>query len=66
MTVKEVEARVAEIRMGRRDSEVAGSNECALWSDVLRAIASGRGDDPAQLAHAAIATSNIQFSRWYA
>jgi hypothetical protein len=66
MTVKDVEARVAEIRALAHDPEAAHSREDSLWAEVLDTIASGWSDDPRNLAYAALQTQKIEFARWCA
>lgn len=68
MTVDEVRARVEQIRQVLRDDEEAHMGEDALWRDVLDAIASGdhpEGQAPF-LAREALATTSLDFARWYA
>jgi hypothetical protein len=67
MTVLGVKRAVTKIRdLAGYDDESAHAREDELWADVLEAIASGKGDPPADLARAALATREIAFSRWYA
>lgn len=66
MTVDEVEAEVARIRELRWDDEAAHSAEDNLWEKVLRLIASGETDTPAELAAAALKTQTVDFARWCA
>jgi hypothetical protein len=71
MNVLDVKARVAEIiRANSRgenwDDESAHYDEDVLHSDVLEAIAAGTCEDPKACAAAALETSKLEFSRWYA
>jgi hypothetical protein len=63
MTPDEVYARIAAIDTA--DDEVAHGTEDAIRDDVLKAIAAGDTDARA-LAKAALTTSDLLFSRWYA
>ena len=65
MTRDDVNVRVQIIRAMSRDDEAAHVAQDQLYVDVLRAIAI----DPAgasELAAAALAVEDIDFSRWYA
>ena len=50
----------------RKDNESAHTYEDELWEDVLKAIAGGAEQAAANLAAAALQSSNIEFDRWYA
>ena len=65
MTIEEVRAKVEAIARQSFDDEVAHSAEDALNEEVLTAIAKG-AENPAQLAHEALQTVGIEFSRWCA
>ena len=65
MTVQDVEDQVANIRAVAGDDEAAHSWEDQLRQSVLEAIANG-ADNPADLARAALKTSDIEFARWCA
>lgn len=49
----------------RHNDEGAHEAEDALHRDVLRAIAEGRSPDPVRAAAAALASTSVEFSRWY-
>jgi len=67
MKVSDVEKDVAEIEAMKRDDEMAHSFEDALYEKVLIAIRDREpGDDPADLAKAALKTQEIEFARWCA
>lgn len=65
MTVDEIHATVAHIRTISDDDEAAHVEEDMLWLATLRAI-SALGGEAGALALAAIETTTIDFSRWYA
>lgn len=65
MTVDEVNERIAELRGIKDDPEAAHILEDTIMDEVLQAIARG-AEDPAGLALAALATQDVEFSRWYA
>ena len=62
-----VRERVAEIaaEAARGDNELAHELEDALWRDVLEAVANHH-DDSAELAHLALRSTDVKFSRWRA
>lgn len=64
MNVEQVNAAVVEILNQADDPEAAGSLERDLYKRVLEAIANGTGDDAQACAKAALATQNIEFTRW--
>ena len=66
MTVDDVTAEVERIREMRWDDEAAHGAEDNLWENVLRLIASGETDKPAELAAAALKTKTVEFARWCA
>lgn len=68
MNLKDVRARVEEIRAEAADDESAHSDEDNLYIDVLEAIAStsDEHDPPHVLARAALETRGIEFARWCA
>jgi plasmid stability protein len=61
----DVLAWVDAVRAASADDECAHAEEDRLHQSVLRAIANGHAD-PASLAAAALKTTDIDFSRWYA
>lgn len=63
MTVEQIMAIVADIQNMRFDDEAAHGAEDGLWGSVLAEIASGKAEDPAALASAALQTRSIKFSR---
>jgi hypothetical protein len=65
VTVKDIAARLEEIRAIATDDEMAHSAEDDLWRDVLTAIAAG-SPDAALLAAKALESWEIEFSRWCA
>ena len=65
MTVEQVREGVERVRAVAADDEQAHMSRDGIWLSVLRAIAEGM-DDPQALARAALATEDIEFSRWYA
>lgn len=66
MTVREVKDRVGRIKVAQGDPEVAHSEEDALYSDLLAAIAHGRCIEPARCAEEALKTKRLTFARWCA
>lgn len=67
MNIEAVEQRVAEIIAKADDDEVAHSLEDDLHQDVLASIGLRSADPESKaLALAALATLDIQFSRWCA
>jgi hypothetical protein len=60
----EVRDRVEKIREQSDYDHIAHRLEDELYMDVLEAIAGG-AEEPAALADAALATAQMQFSRWY-
>jgi hypothetical protein len=66
MTVSEVQARIAKVRQLAWDDESAHSAEDALFLDVLAAIAKDEGDEPRELAAAALESAGVRFARWCA
>lgn len=66
LTVEDVRARVEAIRGAGAGGEDAAAHikEDELQVDVLRAIADG-APNPAELARAALATTELDFDRWY-
>ncbi len=65
LTVKEVNARVAEIAAKKHDPERAHAMEDRLYTSVLSAISAG-ADNAAELAAASLKASKIDFARWCA
>ncbi len=67
MTIGEImtEVEAIEALADRGDSESAHAHEDALLWAVLGAIAAG-APNAAELATAALATTKIKFSRWFA
>jgi hypothetical protein len=65
VTVADVEAKVEAIRAVRGDDERAHSDEDELHQLVLAVIARGAAN-AAELAAAALKTTEIEFSRWCA
>lgn len=66
VSIAEVEREVERIRELAGDDESAHSAEDDLWEMVLRAIASGETDAPAEIAAAALKTKTVDFQRWCA
>lgn len=64
LTVEEVRLIVDKVRAMAHDDEAAHSEEDHLYEVVLLAIAMGDCDDPAACCKEALATQDIQFSRW--
>lgn len=61
-----VAAEIVELRrLADRDDEAAHAREDALREYVLKGIAEGRIDDPAEAARMAMTTSEIHFGRWF-
>lgn len=65
MTVAEIHERTQQIKDVADDPEIAHPLEDGLRRDVLEAIANGAAN-PRELAAAVLATSDIEFPRWYA
>lgn len=67
LTIEDISRRVATISTfaADGDDEAAHSREARLHCSVLRAIAE-LGGPGAELAAAALETTKIKFSRWYA
>jgi len=66
MNPQEVQKRIDAIRCETEDDARAHSMEDELHQDVLRAIAEGRCDEPAECSRLALTTIDIGFARWYA
>jgi hypothetical protein len=66
MTIEIIEKRLEKIRSLTRDYEAAHSEEDQLYIDVLAAIASGKCEDPAGCAAAALKAQEIEFPRFCA
>jgi hypothetical protein len=66
MTPQYVQDRVEQIKSVAGDDEVAHGKEDALHQEVLRAIAEGVAENPAECARIALTTSDINFARWCA
>ena len=66
MTADDVKRFVNEIEILAHDDEAAHAAEDRLHVAVLRIIAEGKTEDPVGLAREALATVDIEFSRWYA
>jgi hypothetical protein len=65
MTVAEVQRLVAVLKNDAHDDELAHLNEDTLRHAVLVAIAEG-APNAAELAEAALRTSDVKFARWCA
>jgi hypothetical protein len=65
VTAAGVEAEVERIRQVSADPEVAHYDEDRLHQSVLALIADGH-PDAAAIARAALTTTDLDFSRWYA
>lgn len=63
MTVQDIEQRIEEMKT--YDDEVAHRSEDAMREEVLEAIANG-APNAAELARAALKSSELDFSRWTA
>ena len=66
VTVRDVQARLEEIKRRQDFDDEAHALTDDLWADVLGAIAEGRCSDPAAVARAALLSEDFEFSRWYA
>jgi hypothetical protein len=65
-SLEDVQKIVAEIEQEAGDPEVAHRMEDELFEAVLRYIASGATSQMMAIVHAALASKEIQFSRYYA
>jgi hypothetical protein len=66
MTAATVRERLAKIRQLAVDPEAAHSAEDDLYTDLLRAIANGKCEDPAKCAKLALTSRKLRFDRWCA
>lgn len=66
MTPQDVADRLAAIRKEAGDNEQQHGLEDELYVAVLRSIAEGSCEDPAETARVALQANDIEFTRWYA
>lgn len=66
LTIKDVEALLADVRASAEDAESAHSMEDRMHQLVLRAIADGKCENPREAARIALKSQEISFARWCA